>query len=116
MDIDALDLAAAAVAKFSIISDLELWVAFGSGKHFRYILLHKIECRRGPEKKEAQPLFHAYTRCDTESAFAGRGKRRPGMCGRGMVMFTAAEHVYVCDEDVVVLNGSHSWFMTAQAA
>ena len=84
VDTDVVVLAVAATAKLSTISDLELWVAFGTGKHFRYIPIHEIVACLGPERSEALPLFHAYTGCDTVSAFAGRGKK--DVCGRGMVM------------------------------
>ena len=53
----------------------ELWVAFGSGRHLRYIPTHLIALSLGPEKSKSLPLFHAYTGCDTVSYFANRGKK-----------------------------------------
>ena len=47
VDTDVVVLAVAAAAKLSTISDLELWVAFGTGKRFRYI--HEIAACLGPE-------------------------------------------------------------------
>ena len=53
----------------------ELWLAFGSGKHFRYIAAHEIAVQLGPEKSRALPMFHALTGCDTFSSFSGKGKK-----------------------------------------
>ena len=50
-DTDVVVLAVA--AKISI---QELWVAFGTGKHFRYFQAHEI---LGPSKSQALPFFHA---------------------------------------------------------
>lgn len=53
----------------------ELWVAFGTGKNYRYIAAHEIASSLGPEKTCALPMFHAITGCDTVSAFVGHGKK-----------------------------------------
>ena len=66
------------VLAISVIPSLninELWVAFGSGRHLRYIPTHLIALSLGPEKSKSLPLFHAYTGCDTVSYFANRGKK-----------------------------------------
>lgn len=39
----------------------EVWVAFGVGKHFRYIAIHEIVFSLGPEKSKALTMFHALT-------------------------------------------------------
>ena len=54
---------------------VELWVAFGTGKHFRYLAAHKVANRLGPKKAVALPLFHALTGCDMVSSFVGYGKK-----------------------------------------
>ena len=54
---------------------VELWVAFGTGKHFRYLAAHKVANRLGPKKAVALPMFHALTGCDTVSSFVGYGKK-----------------------------------------
>ena len=46
----------------------ELWVALGTVKKFRFILVHDISLSLGPDKSQA-PMFHAYTGCDTVSSF-----------------------------------------------
>ena len=56
-------------------SEYELWLAFGTSKHFRYIAAHKIANRLGSEKSQALPMFHALTGCDTVSSFVGHGKK-----------------------------------------
>jgi len=53
----------------------ELWVAYGTGQHFRNIPAHEIYSALGPERSAGLPLFHALTGCDTTSSFFGRGKR-----------------------------------------
>ena len=53
----------------------ELWLAFGTGKSFRYLAAHEISATLGPEKARALPVFHALTGCDTVSSFAGHGKK-----------------------------------------
>ncbi|KAG0713094.1 hypothetical protein GWK47_016978 [Chionoecetes opilio] len=72
VDTDIVVLAVAATTKLKI---QELWVAFGTGQHFRYIAAHEIAAFFGPDKSQALPMFHAYTGCDTVSSFNTRGKK-----------------------------------------
>lgn len=81
VDTDVLVLAVSSVATFQ---DTELWVAFGTGKHLRYIPAHSIATALGDEKARALPMFHAFTGCDTVSSFAGREKKN---CIRHMEIF-----------------------------
>ena len=53
----------------------EVWLAFGTGKSFRYLAAHQIAACLGPEKSCALSMFHALTGCDTSSAFVGHGKK-----------------------------------------
>ena len=53
----------------------ELWLAFGTGKNFRYLAAHEIAAGLGPEKARTLPMFHALTGCDTVSSFVGHGKK-----------------------------------------
>ena len=62
----------------------ELWVAFGTGKHFRYIPAHEIAAALGPDRACGLPTFHAFTGCDTVSAFVGHGKKTFWMFGRSI--------------------------------
>ncbi|KAG0700758.1 hypothetical protein GWK47_025468 [Chionoecetes opilio] len=72
VDTDIVVLAVAATTKLKI---QELWVAFGTDQHFRYIPAHEIAAFLGPDKSQALPMFHAYTGCDTVSSFNTRGKK-----------------------------------------
>lgn len=54
----------------------ELWIiAFGTGTSSRYLAVHEIASRLGPEKARSLPVFHAFTGCDTASCFSGKGKK-----------------------------------------
>ena len=69
------DVVVLAVASFRKIAPDELWVAFGVGSSFRYIAVHEIVNTMNPTQCLTLPVFHAFTGCDTVSAFAGRGKK-----------------------------------------
>ena len=43
----------------------EVWVAFGSGKIFLYMVAHQIKARLGSEKSCALPLFRGLTGCES---------------------------------------------------
>ena len=53
----------------------KLWLAFGTGRNFRYLAAHEIAAGLGPEKARALPMFHALTGCDTVSSFARHSKK-----------------------------------------
>ena len=55
--------------------EYELWLAFGTGKHFRYLAAHKTSIGLGPKMAQALPMFHALPGCDTVSSFVGHGKK-----------------------------------------
>ena len=59
------DVAVLAISIFHNVPVTELWMAFGAGKHFRYIAIHEVARALGKEKSKALPLFHAMTGCDT---------------------------------------------------
>ena len=70
-DTDVVVLAISVVEK---VKEEELWVAFGTGKHFRYTAAHAIASSLGADKPRALPAFHAVTDCDTVSFFGWKGK------------------------------------------
>ena len=72
VDTDVLVLAVTAAQRLNIT---ELWVAFGTGKSFRYLAAHEMAKALGPDRCTALPMFHAFTGCDTVSSFFGRGKK-----------------------------------------
>ena len=58
------DILIMSVALFSQINLSELWLAFGTGKNFKYIPAHDIARTLGPEKAASLLKFHAFTGCD----------------------------------------------------
>lgn len=52
-----------AVSQMQRIPRKELWLAFGTGKLFRYYPIHEMACSLGPQKSQALPVFHAFTGC-----------------------------------------------------
>ncbi len=59
---------------FDIHSPINIWVAFGTGKNFRYYSINNICQVLGEEKSRAIPFFHAFSGCDTTSQFHGKAK------------------------------------------
>ncbi len=49
--------------------EAKLWVAFGTGKHFRYYSINAICAHLGREQSRCLVPFHAFTGCDTTSSF-----------------------------------------------
>lgn len=60
------------LAKYPIA---DIWVAFGMGKKYRMYHINSICEHLGEERSRALPIFHAFTGCDTTSAFRGKGKK-----------------------------------------
>jgi hypothetical protein len=69
------DVVVLAISQVHNISASELWIAFGVGKHFRYIPAHEISRQLGPQKATALPMLHALSGCDVTSFFCGKGKK-----------------------------------------
>ena len=72
VDTDVVVLAITSAQRLGIT---ELWIAFGAGKHFRFLPIHKLANALGPQRCIALPFFHALTGCDTVSFFGGKSKR-----------------------------------------
>lgn len=71
------DIVVIAISTFPILQSLglvELWVAFGQGQNLRWISVHDLCQFLGQEKSTGMSFFHAFTGCDTVSAFRGKGK------------------------------------------
>ncbi|KAG7158106.1 hypothetical protein Hamer_G030256 [Homarus americanus] len=73
MDLDLVVLAVSVVQ--GMHQEDELWLAFGTGKSFRFLTAHEMAACLGPKKAQALPMFHALTGCDTVSSFSGHGKK-----------------------------------------
>ena len=54
----------------------------GTKERRRYISLSSVAARLGNGVCQALPDLHAFTGCDSTSAFSGRGKRRPSKCSQ----------------------------------
>ena len=69
------DIVIIAVTAFQHITLSQLWIAFGVGKHLRYLSVHDISCSMGQEKSQALLAFHSCTGSDQTSFFACKGKK-----------------------------------------
>ena len=72
------DVLVIAVATFSQLQELglqELWLAFGQGQNLKWIPVHELTSTLTPERHSGILFFHAFTGCDTVSAFRGKGKK-----------------------------------------
>ena len=79
---------------FQIPNISELWVAFGAGKNYRFVPAHEIAKTMGRGRSLALPGFHAFTGCDTVSAFNGCGKKTAWECWSTFTEATRAfEHI-----------------------
>ena len=68
------DVAVLAVSFASKLDCDGLWLAFGTGKSFRYLDARVIAQKLGEDKSDALPAFHALTGGHTTSCFTGKGK------------------------------------------
>ena len=59
----------------TLCQNVNIWVAFGTGKNFTYYHINAFYEDLGREKSLALPVFHSFTGCDTTSAFFGKGKK-----------------------------------------
>ena len=60
-----------AVSHMQRIPQKEVWLAFGTGKLFRYYSVLEIALSLGPQKSQTLPVFRVFTDCDdTEPFFA----------------------------------------------
>jgi hypothetical protein len=70
------DVVVIGISLFAQLEVEQLWIAFGKGKDFRWvsISIHDIAKTLGPRARTL-PFFHAFSGCDTVSAFTGKGKK-----------------------------------------
>ena len=67
---------ALAVALFDKIKPDELWVILGTGSDLRCITIHGLMATMDPRHCSSLPIFHAFTRCDTERRRHGQHRGR----------------------------------------
>ena len=68
------DVVVLAVAVLPQLRKAQLWIAFGTGKNFRYLSAHEICASLSPQKLVVLTMFHAFIGCDTVSQFAQLGQ------------------------------------------
>ena len=56
---------------------IQLWVAFGTGEHLRYLAAHEIANTFTNNAALALPAFHTFAGCNTVSCFYGQNKKTP---------------------------------------
>lgn len=54
---------------------VRIWVAFGMGKNYRFFHINAICASLDEPMSRALSVFHAFSGCDTTSAFSGKGKK-----------------------------------------
>ena len=71
------DVLVIAIATFHELALSELWIAFGVGKHFRFVpvRIHEIASSMGQQKSRALLAFHVFPGSDQTSSFANKGKK-----------------------------------------
>ena len=95
------DVVVLAIAMFSQINPDELWLAFGTGSNFCYIAIHSVVGGMDPRTCIALPVFHAFTGCDTISAFGRRGKKTAWKTWEVFPEVTEAfEHLLLMEHDI----------------
>ena len=95
------DVVTITVSVIPSIDITELWVAFGTERHLRYIHVHSIALSLGAVKSKVLPMFHAYTGCDTVSFFANRGKKTAWDIWKTFDNPTEAFHSVIVDPDTI---------------
>ena len=69
--------------------DYKLWVAFGTGKHFRYLADNKVAIALGMKIIQVLSMFHALSGFVTVSSFVGHDRKQYGqlgMCNHNLLM------------------------------
>ena len=56
-------------------ANINLWVTFGTGRHFTVHHINAIVQHLGVRVSQALPVFHSFTGCDTTSSFFKKGKK-----------------------------------------
>ena len=69
------DVVVIAVHFFSELNLSELWIKFGVGKSKRFLAIHEIAQSLGADICSGLTFFHAWSGCDTTSAFENYGKK-----------------------------------------
>ena len=63
---------------------VDIWIAFGMSKNYRFYNINTMCNILGEQKSRAIPVFHSLTGSDTTSFFKGKGKSQLGRHGKSM--------------------------------
>jgi hypothetical protein len=96
-----------------VYGHFEIWVAFGMGKNFRCYNINDICHNRGERKSSALPVFHAYTGCDSNSCFLGRGKKTAWEAWKSLPEVTDA-FIYIKENPFQPLESTSPHFITLE--
>ena len=102
-----------AVSTIVLMENTQLWIAFGKGKHLRYIPAHEIATSLGAEKAQALPMFHAFTGVTQSRRLLGKAKRQPSTRGGHSMLQRRSSLDLSHDRQVwtmfACLYSSHTW-------
>jgi len=86
----------------------DIWIAFGTGKHFRYYHINSLSENLGKDKSRCLPAFHAFTGCDSTSSFFGKTKKSAWEAWNSFPEVNGAFlHIVRNPFDSVLLESSH---------
>jgi hypothetical protein len=104
------DVVVLAIRTANFLHGCDLWVAFGHGKTFRYVSAHGIATVLGAEASQGLLFMHAFSGCDTVSAFCGIGKKTAWEVWRTSDLFKSLFRrlsdapASLCDNDMETLE------------
>jgi hypothetical protein len=76
VDTDVVVILVGLLHRFLLVnSQVVIHVAFGTGRNYVVLNVNSVWHHLGELKSKCLPVFHAFTGCDTTSAFRGKGKK-----------------------------------------
>lgn len=112
VDSDVIVIAASTFNRMSITGQsLQLWIDFGVGKSRRYIAIHLLDTSIPRNVLDNLPFFHAFTGCDTVSAFNGIGKKK---AWNVWMKYRAVDEAFHGIPTTEALSIEHNLFMVLQ--
>ncbi|KAL9983185.1 hypothetical protein ACROYT_G005321 [Oculina patagonica] len=111
------DIVVLLIGQFFYVQDkyplVDIWVAFGVGKHFQNIHVNSVCGKLGKELSQSFPAFHAFSSCDTTSSFCGKGKKTALQTWRSFPEATEA-FLYMQQNPFVAIDHSSPHFQTLE--
>jgi len=93
--------------------EIELWIAFGSGKHFQQFRVNDLYEQLDKAVSRALPIFHAYSWCDTTSAFFRKGKKSAWQAWKSYPEATDA-FLFMADNPFHAISSTSAHFKTIE--